>query len=149
MNRITLLLVAGFAVAFAAGGSVGMLAVPPRPVEPHTPGAEAPFGLARQLDLTGEQREQMREIWSDVSRAEHDWHRNRQALWRDRDDKIAAILTDEQRAQRDRIHAEYEQHEGDGELPKQYPHVAPVYEEVSSPRVASVRSALIWHTSSL
>jgi len=109
MNKVHLATVVGIAVAFAAGGSVGMLVGSDRPVERrHRPGFG--HGLTRDLNLTGAQKEQMKEIWSAVMSREGRkaaWAR-RLALKQKRDEAIEALLTDEQRVRYDAILAEHD-----------------------------------------
>ena len=87
-----------FVLAFAAGVCVGLLA-----------GRSASGSrLSRELDLTREQREQMRQIWSEVMRAseEQQWQR-RCELQQERDEAIRALLTDEQKRQHEQLMGEY------------------------------------------
>lgn len=107
MNRITLALVAAFAVAFAAGGSVGMLVGPPGPDRIDRP--RRGFELAEELGLSPEQREEMRRIWSDVmGRNWRQLHERRYALYRVRNEKIEALLTDEQREKYHQVLADHD-----------------------------------------
>jgi len=103
MNKITLIVMAGFALAFVAGGSVGMLAgpeVPPGP--PRGPGE----WLVREIQLTPEQRRQMREIWSVLDEA--DIRRRQQELLQRRDRAIQEMLTEKQRTQYRQIVEEFQ-----------------------------------------
>ena len=101
MNRITVLLVVGFALAFAAGGSVGMLAVKD---ESRPPPREFGHPLDRELALTPQQREQMGKIWSEVmDGADRKLHERMRALWDRRQKALEGLLTEEQRAQYDKI----------------------------------------------
>ncbi|MGB2824188.1 MAG: hypothetical protein WBF17_24655, partial [Phycisphaerae bacterium] len=98
MNKVRLSVMAGFALAFAAGGSVGMLAGPEAPTgPPHGPGE----WLVREIQLTQEQRRQMREIWSFVGEA--DVPRRQHELFQRRDKAIQEMLTEDQRTQYGRI----------------------------------------------
>lgn len=97
----------GFVVTFLAGGSVGMLSTSGRSGdEEHSRGPTA--HLAKELELTAGQQEQMREIWSGLTRSNmrEFWDR-RAALRNRRTQAIEALLTDEQRTEYDRIQAEY------------------------------------------
>ena len=94
-----------FAVVFAAGVAVGLLL--PRSARPRHRGS----WLARELDLTPEQKEQMRKIWSEPdqrSSMRGDLERRR-ALREARDEAMRALLTEEQKARHDALVQEYEQ----------------------------------------
>lgn len=109
MTRTRLLILTCFAAAFAAGISGGLV-IGRQPRKPPPP----PF-LVQQLDLTPEQAERVRDIWSktyDSLRAT--LSAKREALEQDREDAILAILTEDQlafyqqvtagyRAERDRL----------------------------------------------
>jgi Spy/CpxP family protein refolding chaperone len=117
MTRTTLILLAAFLLAFAAGTSVGLFAnwpassesppslPPPRASRPH--GGPESF-LARELGLTAEQQEQMKQIWSEVmspgGRGPLD---RRSALAQERDQAVLALLTEEQRSRYDAIQQDY------------------------------------------
>lgn len=108
MNRIRLIVIIGFALAFAAGGTVGMLAASDgrrRPRRRPGPGRH----LAKELGLTAEQQAQMRKIWSEAmgGQARQQWRDRRMALYRQRTEAIEALLTDEQRARYEEIFAEH------------------------------------------
>lgn len=89
-------------LVFAAGASLGVFLAhvggPPKP----------PSWLAGELNLTGEQREQMRKIWSEVMEPpggpQEDKHA---ALAQKRDQAIVSLLTDEQRSRYDAIVQDY------------------------------------------
>ncbi|MHC4712042.1 MAG: Spy/CpxP family protein refolding chaperone [Planctomycetota bacterium] len=66
--------------------------------------------LGRALDLTPEQREKMREIWSSVRGESRRQRRaQRMALRQERDEAVLALLSEEQRLKYDEILREYEQ----------------------------------------
>ncbi len=110
MNRIMLILIVGFAVAFAAGGSVGMLVAPAAPSPPAHGGPGPGFGLRHELGLTDQQRDQMRRIWSEVMEGQdRSSHERKRALWEQRNERVRALLTDEQRPQYDEILTEHDQ----------------------------------------
>ena len=107
MNRITLALVGAFAVAFAAGGSVGMLVGPPGPDRADRP--RRGLGLAEELGLTAQQREEIGRIWSDVMGSKgRQLSERRYALHRLRSQKVEALLTDEQRQEYEKIFADHD-----------------------------------------
>jgi Spy/CpxP family protein refolding chaperone len=102
MTKTRLLIVVCFLVAFAAGISGG-LAFSRRPRERPRP----PL-LVEQLDLTAEQAEQARDIWSETREAlRADMAGRRDALQQERDDAIRALLTEEQRVRYEQVMADY------------------------------------------
>ncbi len=107
MNRVRLIVIVGFAVAFAAGGSVGMLFRPGRGQETgHHAGSRR--NLAKELALTADEQAQMRKIWSEVGgQAMRKLRERRTALYRERTEAIEGIFTDEQRKQYDEILADH------------------------------------------
>lgn len=109
MNRIQLIVIVGFAVAFAAGGSVGMLIRPGRGQETERP-VRSRRNLAKELALTDDQQAQMRKIWSEVMGGEgmRELRERRMALYRQRTEGIEGLFTDEQRKQYDEILADHE-----------------------------------------
>jgi Spy/CpxP family protein refolding chaperone len=114
MTRMVVL--AGFLVSFAAGLMVGWgTDEGPKP-GPGGPGGPGPGGrgdrgsfLARELQLTEEQRKQMDEIWSETARrgGPRDGYDQRQQLRRQRDEAIVALIPAERRADYDRILTEH------------------------------------------
>lgn len=104
-----LIVTAGFVVAFAAGliGGVQLRrALPPHP--PSGPGPATRMGrhgwLAAELGLTAQQQEQMTRIWSDVARRGRGEHEERRRqLRKERDDAIAALIRQEDRAAYEQI----------------------------------------------
>ena len=104
MIKTRLALIVAFILAIAAGGSVGLV-------------ADRAFGradrgswLGRKLDLTAEQREQMRRVWSEAMRsARTDVFEQRIELGRERHEKIQQLLSEEQKARYDEIKREFEQ----------------------------------------
>ncbi|HRU06160.1 MAG TPA: periplasmic heavy metal sensor [Candidatus Brocadiia bacterium] len=99
MSKTTRWVVLGcFVAAFAAGVAAGVALFPPP--APPPPGS----WLTHELDLTPEQRTQMRQIWSGVmggGRGQR--HVERQALEKERDEAIQALLTEEQKARYDEV----------------------------------------------
>lgn len=103
MTRTKIALLLSFALVFAAGVVVGRVAWR-RP-----PGRHRSW-LSDELNLTAEQREQMREIWSETMRgpgAEHGG--SRRALAEKREEAVRELLTAEQLEQYERIQQEHEQ----------------------------------------
>lgn len=100
-----LLVLVSFLAAFAAGVAVGVKWFPQ--MEPAATGQPTtrPEGrdgwLARQLELTSEQQEQMKKIWSEMPRR---WHeRGDRQLFREREEAIAALLGPENKPRYDEI----------------------------------------------
>lgn len=110
MSKTKALLIAAFVVTFAAGATVGWLVSGGR--HPH----HGPSWLAAELDLTNAQREQMRQIWADGMReaGRNRWDQRR-ALAEQRDQAIADLLTDDQRARYESILQDYETRKEEGE----------------------------------
>ena len=91
-----------FVLALAAGVCVGLLA------GRSASGPRRGSLLSRELDLTREQREQMRQIWSEVMRATGERQRERRhALREEREKAVQALLTDEQKPQYEQLMEEY------------------------------------------
>ncbi len=108
MNRIQLLVIATFVLAFVAGGSVGMLITSGSGQE--TTRRSGPGGhLAGELHLTPEQQAQMHKIWSKVmgEQGSQQVRKRRLELNRQRTEAIEALLTDEQRVRYEQILADY------------------------------------------
>ncbi|HEY7117243.1 MAG TPA: Spy/CpxP family protein refolding chaperone [Tepidisphaeraceae bacterium] len=106
MNQIRVLIVLGSIVLFAAGAVVGMLArrMPSRPQHPPSPEAF----LVEQLGLTDAQQKQMREIWSrTLENAGPPPFGQFDRLNKEREQAIRDLLSDDQKAQYDRIAREY------------------------------------------
>lgn len=98
MTKTKMLLILSFAVTFAAGAAVGILASRPG----HPP--RKPSWLTAELNLTDQQRDQMRDIWSEVMRTGgRNEREQRKALSQQRDQAIAALLTDAQQPQYESI----------------------------------------------
>ena len=108
MNRTQLMVIAGFAVAFAAGGSVGRLTHSGTSGDQHSRRG-GPAHLAKELELTPLQQEQMRGIWSDVMRSSmRDFRDRRSDLRKRRAEAVEALLSDQQRIEYDRIQSDYD-----------------------------------------
>ena len=98
-----MVLTIAFVLAMGAGVAVGMLSA--RLPQTHQPRS----WLGDELNLTPEQREQMRAIWQDVSKNRgRDWERRR-ALEKERNEAIVSLLTEEQRAKHDEINRQFAQ----------------------------------------
>jgi len=96
MSKTTRWIVLGcFLAAFVAGVAAGVALFPPPPPPP--PGS----WLTHELDLTPEQRTRMRQIWSGVMRGPR--HSERQAMEKEKDEAVRALLTDEQKARYEEV----------------------------------------------
>lgn len=104
MTRTKIILFVAFLLMFAAGGSVGVLVAhsSPPPPPPHE------SWWMSELNLTPEQREQMRAIWEDAMgssfRTEGD---RRAALQQERENAVMALLTEDQRVKYASVQQEY------------------------------------------
>src|SRR3569623_1083241 len=91
MNRLKFLIACLFAISLGTGIVVGMGVA--RAPKSHARGS----WLAEELNLTPSQSEEMKTIWSDVSRPSQGGFERRRQLQRERDDAVQALLTDEQK----------------------------------------------------
>jgi len=105
-SKTRLMLVVAFVLALGGGVVLG-LAAGRRPV----PGAVVPAAhppgehswLADQLDLTTDQRERMKDIWSTLVQGPAQANRDRRRqVEKERDEALVSLLTPEQRAEYDR-----------------------------------------------
>ena len=102
MNKTRIIILVSFALVFAAGAAVGLLVA--RSAQPPRRGS----WLAHEFDLTPEQQEQMRKIWSEVmSSARRNGRERRQALRTERDKAVQALLSEEQKVQYEEVMQEY------------------------------------------
>lgn len=99
MSKLNLILVLAFLMVFAAGASTGLL------VENRASArSEGSSRTGDYLDLTPQQREQMRQIWSDASSGSWRAYREQQqALRQEADEEVRAMLPFEVRIQYDVI----------------------------------------------
>ena len=98
--------VAGIVYArLPTGSAVKPENIPPPPmVPPDGPGEKS---LADELQLTPEQRVQMRDIWEDVRGKVHQAFDEAQDLQRQRDERIVALLSDDQKAKFQKLSQEF------------------------------------------
>ncbi len=132
VNNLRVIMVLCFAAAFSAGVLAGkvwersivkaeasppVVVAPPVPAPVPQPTAQPPrdpapptpeLGWLRELNLTAQQSEQMRAIWSAVTKNAPMNHGKREALRKERDEAIKALLSDEQRKQQTAVLAQYE-----------------------------------------
>ena len=91
MTKTKLVMLLCFIAALAAGVAAGMA---------FSRFSRRPHPRPDPLNLTPPQREQMRQIWSSVESTSRTQHRERMdALRKEREDAVRALLTDEQKAQ--------------------------------------------------
>ncbi len=103
MTRTRVALLLSFVLVLAAGFAVGRLSA-----RAQRRGGRDSW-LGRELDLTGEQREQMRAIWSEVmGRLHRDRGERRRELAAERDRAVERLLSEEQVNQYQQIMDEYE-----------------------------------------
>jgi Spy/CpxP family protein refolding chaperone len=103
MSRVKFILTIAFLLAMGAGVAVGMLSAR----YPQTHGPKS--WLGDELNLSSDQREQMRAIWQDASKnRSRDWERRR-TLEREKSEAIVALLTEEQKSQYDEINRHFAQ----------------------------------------
>ena len=100
-TRTRLILGSALLLAVVAGWAAGMLVT--RQTSPQ-PKRGRPF---EQLGLTAEQRGKMHEVWRSVSAYRRTFHQQRRDLVRQRDDAIAKLIPDAQRAAYDQVLEEY------------------------------------------
>jgi len=95
--------IVGFVVAFTAGLVVGIESRRTAGTRQPRPGRHGGW-LAAELNLTSEQQEQMREIWSKMAeRGGRDREDRRRQLYRQRDEAIAALVRPEDKQRYDAI----------------------------------------------
>lgn len=96
-----------FVAALVAGGAAGMLATRYfAPAQPEAPAGELP--LSEALQLTPDQREQIRQIWESVRSVNQNSYAETQMLQHLEDDEILKLLNDEQKKEFARIHQVYQ-----------------------------------------
>lgn len=106
-RRSSALIAVVFAAALVAGGAAGMLATRYlEPAQPVTPAGELP--LSEALQLTPDQREQIRQIWESVRSINQNSYAETQMLQHLEDDEILKLLNDEQKKEFVRIHQVYQ-----------------------------------------
>jgi len=107
MSKVRLMVILGFAMAFAAGASVGMLISLPQAASADRP--SRPGDLAEQLGLSAQQREQMHKIWGEfVMGRDKEFRDSKREIWQAKDEAIENLLTQEQRSEYDAICADCE-----------------------------------------
>lgn len=109
MTRLTVVI--GFVVTFVAGLMVGMERRSAAPLAPQasTQPSRPPRGWwVGELNLTPDQQEQMRQIWSEAARFGGREQEDRRRLYRqERDDAIVALIRPEDAAKHEQILRDY------------------------------------------
>src|SRR5215212_11054797 len=106
-----LVVIIGFAVAFAAGLIVGLEsrqtsigATTPATTQPR----RGPGWLTSELNLSAEQQEKMKQIWSEVAKhGRGDQEDRRRQLRTERDDAIAALIRQEDKDKYEQVRKNY------------------------------------------
>ncbi len=104
MNRAKVIILVCFVTAFAIGVGTGTASrrLMKRP--------DRESWLTRELGLTQEQQEKMKEIWSTAGmEGVRQWREKRIALGRERDEAMQGLLSEEQKAQYQAIVKSYEE----------------------------------------
>lgn len=128
MTRVRLIVAASFAIAFAAGVAAGVassLAAGARTDTGEAIGADDPkhpekaserrprehrSWLARELNLTPEQHQKMRDIWEGaLAHSRRASREDRRALREEREERFMEMLSEEQRQQYDELVRWYEE----------------------------------------
>ncbi|HEX8520798.1 MAG TPA: hypothetical protein VF669_00995 [Tepidisphaeraceae bacterium] len=105
-SGIQILLIGVTVLALSAGVVAGMLASR-LPAGGHDAPPLSPGALADELELNGQQREQMRQIWEPVRGKIQACYTKADELQRRRDHRILALLNDQQKAQFEKISQEF------------------------------------------
>ena len=101
MTKAKIIMIAAFLVTFAAGIAAGLTIV--SFTRPH----HSRSGIDEILRLTPEQREKMRVIWTEVRTHGRQDGEQRQALQKERDEAIRALLSEEQKAKYEGVLQDY------------------------------------------
>lgn len=125
-----LVVIIGFAVAFAAGLTVGMksqqagVASPTTPASPTSRPSGARHGgwMTSELNLTPQQQEQLDKIWSESRSRMHEMDDKRRQLRADRDETFINLLSPENKAKYDDAVAKYKEQSAaiDAEMRKNF-----------------------------
>jgi Spy/CpxP family protein refolding chaperone len=99
-----LLLIIGFLMAFGAGVLIGPKFRREAAAAPATKPSHQGSWLTTELNLTPDQQEQMKKIWSDTARRGNREQEDRRRQFRkDRDDAIAALISPPDREKYDQV----------------------------------------------
>lgn len=108
------ILVIGFIIAFAAGMVIGLEVRRQAVAAPATrPTGRGPGFLTAELNLSPEQQEQMKQIWSETAhRGGRDQEEKRRQIRKERDEAIAALIPAGSREQYDQALKTYTERSG-------------------------------------
>src|SRR5277367_5362655 len=108
MSRLHILIVSLFAVAMGTGIVVGMDLRGTSLIHAASPPRDGHSWLTDQLQLSPEQGEQMKAIWSDLLKGSGQRHMDaRKQYQKEREDAVKALLTPDQKAAYDKIQENY------------------------------------------
>ena len=113
MTRVKLIMLLALVFALGAGAVAGYVGAKRLPAHhgdsgPGGPGRDRETDLARELNLSDAQREQMRKIWSEAMQGAGREHGEKiRALQKERDDAVIALLSPEQKQTYEKIQADY------------------------------------------
>ena len=107
MNRTKSVIFLAFLLAMGAGVAVGMLGSRSLPSNT-TPGHDASTWLANELQLTPDQQQKMNRIWSEMLASKgRQYGEQFRALQQQREAAIAALMTEQQQVQCNKLNEEY------------------------------------------
>ena len=106
-TKTRLFFVLVFGLALLGGGAAGMLAAryPMKQAQQPAPGGAS---LTQELQLTGPQQDQMRQIWQVMRETATDCYSQAQTIERERQDAYIRLLTDDQKKQYEKIQQDYQ-----------------------------------------
>jgi Spy/CpxP family protein refolding chaperone len=108
-----LMVVVGFLVSFSAGLVVGVRGRTEPQAGPTTQPIRRGSWLTSQLNLSTEQQDQFRKIWSETARrGGREQEERRRQLRKDRDDAIVAMIPPESRSKYDQVLSHYAEQTG-------------------------------------
>lgn len=109
--KAKVVVIIGFVIAFSAGLVAGLRIQQPKVIaDPGTGKTEPPkpkSWLARQLNLTPEQDEQVKKIWEAAMRSQPDRREDPRQLFREREEAVAALIAPEDKPAYDKIMKEF------------------------------------------
>jgi len=111
-KRFEIILILVTVLSLGAGLMAGLLTsrLPASPATQPVPTVSNPLDhtpLVQELNLTAEQREQMKQIWESAKSGALRTYTDAENLQKDRDDAILQILSEEQKAQFQKIAKDY------------------------------------------
>ena len=107
MTKTRIIVVIGFLIAFGAGAVVGIQLRSPAVARDVAPQPQRHSWLQTELGLSGEQNEQMKNIWEGLHNSGRSYEERRRRLRDERDEAIAALLAPSVMGDYDRILADF------------------------------------------